>query len=91
MAGWVKKIAVVMSLVVLGMVSASCNTIGVESDAYFTVVQSFDTGNGTTVVMYANDTKVMYVWRVFSSYYSKPSGFSVLYNADGSIKIWNGE
>lgn len=80
-----KKVAVVLALAVLTMVSACGNIYGDTSDSYFTVVQTFDSGN--IVVMYANDTKVMYVWR---NYYSR-AGLSPVYNSDGSIAVWEGK
>lgn len=77
-----KKVAVVLALMVLSMVAAACNLYGQTSDSYFTVVQTFD--NGNVIVMYANDTKVMYVWR---SYYGR-AGLTPVYNSDGSIAVW---
>ena len=80
-----KKVAVVLALMALSMVAACGNLYGESSDSYFTVVQTFD--NGSVIVMYANDTKVMYVWR---SYYRR-AGLSPIYNSDGSLAIWEGK
>lgn len=57
------------------------------ADEYFTVIKSDDLGwTEDFAIVYANDTKVMYV--LYRSGYGL--GMSPLYNADGSIKIYDG-
>ena len=50
---------------------------------YFTVIDSIPYG----VTVYANDTKVIY----FSQYHDFGGGITPLYNADGTLQIYNGE
>ena len=50
---------------------------------YFTVIDSTPYG----VIVYANDTKVIY----YSSYNDFCGGITPLYNADGTLQIYNGE
>lgn len=50
---------------------------------YFTVLEKWD-GN---YIVYANDTKVKYFWK----YVGSVCGMTPLYNADGSLQIYEGE
>lgn len=55
---------------------------------YFTQIKSWETeDNGYFYILYANDTKVMYL--AINGY--RRSGITPLYNADGSLQIYNGE
>lgn len=55
---------------------------------YFTIVESWGgTGVHQCMIVYANDTKVMY----FVDAYSIAGGITPLYNADGTIRIYNEE
>lgn len=57
---------------------------------YFTVIEEWGTGNGTGYtyrIVYANDTKVKYLIVTYSYQY----GITPLYNADGTLQIYDGE
>lgn len=51
---------------------------------YFTVLERWDHSN---YIVYANDTKVKY----YFNYFSSACGITPLYNADGSLQIYEGE
>lgn len=51
---------------------------------YFTVLEKWDRSN---YIVYANDTKVKY----FFKYGGSVLGITPLYNADGSLQIYEGE
>ena len=56
-------------------------------DGYFTEIYNWSTTPYYHIV-YANDTRVMYII-IEGSHYQ--SGISPLYNADGTLKIYKGE
>lgn len=55
-----------------------------ETD-YFTIIKQWDDFNATYRIVYANDTKVKYL--ITFSYYKY--GITPLYNADGSLQIYD--
>lgn len=55
-----------------------------ELGGYFTVINEWYDGNGTYKIVYANDTKVMYLTIISAN----RSGITPLYNADGSLQIY---
>ncbi len=55
------------------------------TDRYFTEIAEY--GGGIYTIVYANDTKVKYL--IFESYYK--FGITPLYNADGTLQIYDGE
>lgn len=59
------------------------------SDGYFTVIKEWDGGINFPLeqIVYSNDTGVMYY--VFLG--SNSSGITPLYNADGTLQIYEGE
>lgn len=59
------------------------------SDGYFTVIKEWDGGINFPLeqIVYANDTGVMYY--IFLG--SNSSGITPLYNADGTLQIYEGE
>lgn len=55
---------------------------------YFTIVESWgDIGAHKFMIVYANDTKVMY----FIDACTIAGGITPLYNADGTLQIYDGE
>ena len=56
-----------------------------NTDRYFTEIAEY--GDGIYTIVYANDTKVKYL--IFESYYK--FGITPLYNADGTLQIYDGE
>lgn len=53
---------------------------------YFTLIREWD-GDHICYIVYANDTKVMYLIVVGYRRY----GITPLYNADGSVQVYDGE
>lgn len=94
-----KKIALVLILCVMATMLCGCHSTSYKeanansyndfSKGYFTVVKSWDGGADypTERIVYANDTKVMYY--IFRSNYT--GGITPLYNADGTLQIYEGE
>lgn len=76
----------VLSLI-LSLIGCSENggrfDVGSSYQEYFTIIDSTLYG----VIMYANDTKVIY----YSSYGDFGGGITPLYNADGTLQIYDGE
>lgn len=93
-----KKIALVLVLCAMVAMLCGCSTSYEEantnpdnylSKGYFTIIKSWDGGidYSTEYIVYANDTKVMYY--VFRGAHT--GGMTPLYNADGTLQIWEGE
>ena len=93
-----KKIALIFALCIMAAMLCSCSTSYNEakssdtsafSDGYFTVVKEWDGGVNFPLerIVYANDTGVMYY--VYALSYT--GGMTPLYNADGTLQIWEGE
>ena len=93
-----KKIVLILVLCIIAAMLCGCSTSSYEeantnpdnyfSKGYFTVVKSWDGGvYPTEYIVYANDTKVMYY--VFRGTHN--GGITPLYNADGTLQIWEGE
>lgn len=63
-----------------------------DSNGYFTVVREWD-GKvyNTYQIVYANDTKVMYLISYNNSYNQGAYGITPLYNADGTLQIYDGK
>lgn len=56
------------------------------ANGYFTIVKSWGgMGSHQNMIVYANDTKVMY----YIDAYSVAGGITPLYNADGTLQIYN--
>lgn len=68
---------------------ADTNPKNYLSKNYFTVIKKWDGGINFPLeqIVYANDTGVMYY--VFLEGYR--GGITPLYNADGTLQIWEGE
>lgn len=85
-------IALALAIIIATLSLVGCSTtvyqdaenINVEEYAggYFTVIKEWARGNDKLV--YANDTKVMY-------FFSYKNGITPLYNADGTLQIYDGE
>lgn len=57
-------------------------------DGYFTIVESWgNVGSCRFMIVYANNTKVMY----FIDAHTVAGGITPLYNADGTLQIYDGE
>lgn len=94
-----KKIALILILCIAVTMLCSCSSSSYEeantnpnnyfSKGYFTVIKSWDGGLDypTEHIVYANDTKVMYY--VFHGNHT--GGITPLYNADGTLQIYEGE
>ena len=94
-----KKIALILVLCTIALVLCSCSSISYDeakisdthafSDGYFTVIKEWDGGVDFPLeqIVYANDTNVMYY--VYA--YGYRGGITPLYNADGTLQIYEGE
>ena len=93
-----KKIALILVLCAMAAILCGCSTSYEEantnpdnylSKGYFTVIKVWDGGMDfpTEYILYANDTGVMYY--AFRGTYS--GGITPLYNADGTLQIYEGE
>ena len=94
-----KKIALILVLCTLVAVLCSCSSTSYDeakvsdthafSDEYFTVIKEWDGGVGFPLeqIIYANDTGVMYYVYAYNYY----GGITPLYNADGTLQIYEGE
>lgn len=80
-----KRIIVILCLVFL---LTGCNLNQKTDNEYFVRIGKYNTDCGDFYIVYAKDTKVMYV--VSNSAYNK-SSFTPLYNADGSLQIYEEE
>lgn len=84
-----KRIMVILISCILSLSFVGCSESGGRWDVgssymgHFTVIDSTPYG----CVVYANDTKVVY----FSPYSDFGGGITPLYNADGTLQIYNGE
>lgn len=93
-----KKIALVLVLCAIATVLCSCSSTSYDeaktsdmynfSNGYFTVIKEWgDTLHSIEAIIYANDTGVMYY--IFSKGYQ--GGITPLYNADGTLQIYEGK
>lgn len=90
-----KKIIVFLTIFILVFSLVSCKTYeeaqeqnGDWANGYFTVIKSWGgTGVHQYMIVYANDTKVMY----YIDACSVAGGMTPLYNADGTLQIYDGE
>ena len=56
-------------------------------NGYFTAINKWRDWNSRYCIVYANDTKVKY----FIAYSAKKFGITPLYNADGTLQVYDGE
>ena len=94
-----KKIALILVLCIMATVLCSCSSSSYDeaktsdiydfSNGYFTVIKEWDGGVDYPLeqIVYANDTGVMYY--VYA--YGYCGGITPLYNADGTLQIYEGE
>ena len=94
-----KKIALILVLCTIAIVLCSCSSISYDeakisdtyafSNGYFTVIKEWGGGGDFPLeqIVYANDTGVMYY--VYA--YGYRGGITPLYNADGTLQIYEGE
>ena len=92
-----KKIALVLVLCIMTAMLCGCSSSYEEpsnsnnsfGNGYFTVIRWWDCGidSPTEYILYANDTGVMY----YAFHASHAGGITPLYNADGTLQIYEGE
>lgn len=93
-----KKVCLILVLCIMTTMLCGCSTSYEEantnpnycfSEGYFTAIKSWDGGmdNPSEYIVYANDTSVMYY--VFLGTHT--GGITPLYNADGTLQIYEGE
>lgn len=90
-----KKIALILTLCLMVIMLCSCSTsyenatIPTKKDfgSYFSVLKEWNDYMGKCKIIYANDTHVMYFY--FDGNYT--SGLTPLYNADGTLQIYEEE
>lgn len=93
-----KKVCLVLVLCTIAAMLCGCSSSYEEpntnlsycfSKGYFTIIKSWDGGmnNPSEHIVYANDTGVMYY--VFLG--THRGGITPLYNADGTLQIYEGE
>ena len=94
-----KKIALILVLCAIATVLCSCSSTSYDeakasdtyafSNGYFTVIKEWDGGVNFPLeqIVYANDTGVMYY--VYA--YGYRGGITPLYNADGTLQIYEGK
>lgn len=94
-----KKIVLILVLCTIALVLCSCSSTSYDeakvsdtyafSNGYFTVIKEWDGGVNFPLerIIYANDTGVMYYVYAYNYY----GGITPLYNADGTLQIYEGE
>ena len=90
-----KKIALILILCLMVTMLCSCSTsyenavtpTKKDFGNYFSVLKEWNDYMGKCKIIYANDTHVMYFY--FDGNYT--SGLTPLYNADGTLQIYEGE
>lgn len=94
-----KKIALILIFCIIATMLCGCSSTSYNeaktsdtytfSNGYFTVIKEWDGGINFPLeqIVYANDTGVMYYVYV----YGHCSGITPLYNADGTLQIYEGE
>jgi hypothetical protein len=93
-----KKIALILVLCAMAAMLCGCSSSYEEaktsdtyafSDGYFTVIKEWDGGVNFPLerIVYANDTGVMYYVYIFGY----AGGMTPLYNADGTLQIYEGK
>ena len=93
-----KKIALILILCIIATMLCSCSSTSYDeaktsdtyifSNGYFTVIKEWGGGiYPTESIVYANDTGVIYY--VYA--YGYRGGITPLYNADGTLQIYEGE
>ena len=93
-----KKICLALVLCLVVTMLCSCSSSYEEaktsdmyafSDGYFTVIKEWDGGVNYPLeqIVYANDTGVMY----YTYAYGYRGGITPLYNADGTLQIYEGK
>ena len=93
-----KKLSLILILILLVAMLSGCSSSYEEpyttsdcnfGNGYFTVIRWWDGGIDfpTEYILYAHDTGVMY----YAFRTSHAGGVTPLYNADGTLQIWEGE
>lgn len=92
-----KKVIILFITIILLISLCACgrtyeeaeNNFNSKSGNYFTIVKEWgnSAGYGNSYIVYANDTKVMY----YIEYGAQSRMITPLYNADGTLQIYQGE
>ena len=92
-----KKFCLVLIIILMATMLCGCSSIPYDeaktsntyafSNGYFTVIKEWGKLHFYEYIVYAKDTRVMYY--VFRASYG--SGITPLYNADGTLQIYEGE
>lgn len=92
-----KKFCLVLVIILMATMLCSCSTSYEEANnnpvnfsaGYFTTIKQWGGGFDYPFerIVYANDTGVMYY--IFTNAHN--GGMTPLYNADGTLQIWEGE
>ena len=94
-----KKVVLILILCVMAIMLCSCSSTSYEeaktsnmyplSNGYFTVIKQWSGGIDwpTESIVYANDTGVMY----YVFFKAHRGGITPLYNADGTLQIYEGK
>lgn len=72
--------------------SEIASSITNDSNGYFTLIREWEgKGYNTYQIVYANDTKVMYLISYNNICNQGAYGITPLYNADGTLQIYDGK
>ena len=92
-----KNVAILAALLILSICLAGCGVQYNEAQSemsdtnwgqgYFTIVKKWGATGAGHMIVYANDTKVMY----YVDAQSKAGGITPLFNADGTLQVYKGE
>lgn len=92
-----KKLLAIAMAAIMGLSAVGCTSYEGSVDiskseqsfegGYFTLIRTWNDVHNCCYIVYANDTKVMYL--VVIGYYMY--GITPLYNADGSVQVYYGE
>lgn len=84
-----KRIIAILISCILVLSLVGCSESGGRYDIGSSYMEDFTVIDSTPygVTVYANDTKVIY----FAKYHDFGGGMTPLYNADGTLQVYNGE
>lgn len=95
-----KKLLAIVMAATMGLSAVGCDnyqeSVDISQDniifggGYFTRIKQWETFNNRYLIVYANDTKVKYFIGYDTGNYGK-FGITPLYNADGSVQVYDGE
>lgn len=90
-----KKLLVFVMATMMGLSAVGCDNYQESTDlsfggGYFTQINRWSDTICNYYIVYANDTKVVYFIAYQDGSFSK-YGITPLYNADGSVQVYEGE